>query len=169
MKKFLLGICALFGLGAATDTVVTTPAYSLKLGPGWVETPSTDPEQVNYFSSKENIYFVGSVMTLQNARPEQLEKITNKLRDMRIKAEEHVAAVAGRHVTVAEPLVAKFADGYQVSYWGHDDKHREFRYLGIVSTKYIASVYIESPTRSQQDIEGYFNTLLKSLVLAKSR
>ena len=167
MKKYLLGICVLFCLGAATDTVVTTPAYSLKLGPGWVEAPPTDPEQVNYFSPKENIYFVGSAMILQGARPEQLEKIANKLRDMRIKAEEHVAAEVGRHVTVAEPLVAKFADGYQVAYWGHDDKHREFRYLGIVSTKYIASVYVESPSRSQQDIDNYFNTLLKSLVLAK--
>ncbi len=166
MRKLLAAILALLSFGAAAGTAIETPAFKLMLGDGWTRGQSTDAEQQTYYSAKEDVGLTTSFM-LVNAQPKDTERMANKLRDFRLKAEDTAAAQYGLKMTIVEPIVTPYGDGYQIAYYGHDSNNRQFRYLGVVMPKKIINIYAESKGRSQQELEVAFNGLLKGLSIPK--
>ena len=49
---------------------------------------------------------------LVNAQPKDTERMANKLRDFRLKAEDTAAAQYGLKMTIVEPIVTPYGDGY---------------------------------------------------------
>jgi hypothetical protein len=166
MRKILAMFLAMISFNALADTTISTPAFKLKLGEGWKQEQSSDSEQIAYYSAQRDVGITTSFM-LVKAKPADAERMANKLKELRLAGENAAALEFGLTMTIAEPIVVPYGEGYQVAYYGHDSANRQFRYLGIVTATKIVNIYAESKGRSQQELEVAFNGLLKGLTISE--
>jgi hypothetical protein len=155
-----LTICGL----AHADSMIDTPDFKLNLPGDWVVERTKDASQHSFYSKQQDVGITASSMHFKRGVPD-LRRIANKLVETRLAAENAAGGEYGLHMTIAEPIVVPFRQGYQVAYYGHDSKNRQFRYLGVVVDGRIVNVYVESQSKSQQELENHFNQLLKGLVI----
>ena len=162
MRRLITFIAAMLSFGAQAVEILETPAFKLKLGEDWQAEASSAPEQYSFYSKKLSVGITTSY-TLYNAKASDTERIAKKLKEFRLAGESTAAKEFDLQMTIAEPIVVPFSMGHQVAYYGHDSKGRQFRYLGLVYTSKTVNVYAESASRTQQELEAVFNTLLKGL------
>jgi len=162
MKRLIASLAALISFGALASGGIDTPAFKLKLEGDWKPEKTSDPEQYSYYSRKLDVGLTAS-FTLINAKPSDTERIANKLKEFRLGGEDKAAKAFNLKMTIVEPIVVPFSKGHQVAYYGHDNKNRQFRYLGLVMPTKTINIYAESKTRSQKELEDIFNQLLKGL------
>lgn len=149
---------------AHADSMIDTADFKLDLVGEWVPGKSTDPDQHSFYSKQQDVGITASSMRFKKGLSD-LRRIADKLVEMRMAAENAEGKRSDIQMTIAEPVVVPFAQGYQVAYYGHDSRNRQFRYLGVVTDGRIVNLYVESNGKSQQELEGTFNTILKGLVL----
>lgn len=166
VRKLLAMLLAMISFNALADTTINTPAFKLELGDGWKQEQSSDPEQFSYYSAQRDIGITASFMFVK-VKLANTERMANKLKELRLAGEDAAASKFGLTMTIAEPIVVPYGEGYQVAYYGHDSANRQFRYLGIVTATKIVNIYTESKGRSQQELEDAFNRVLKGLTISK--
>jgi len=162
MRTFLFVLLGLLAMNVLATESIQTPAFELKLSGAWVRERSSAPEQYSYYSKELNTGITASFI-LQNAKSSDTERIANKLKEFRLAGEDKAASEFNLKMTIAEPIVLPFSKGHQVAYYGHDSQNRQFRYLGLVLPNKTISIYAESKSKSQQELETIFNQLIKRL------
>lgn len=123
-----------------------------------------DPEQRAAYSKEKDVALTASC-TPMGARHSDTERIAQKLKEFRLRAEQSAADRLNRKMTIADPIVKSFPHGHSVAYFGQDSAGRQFRYLGLVFPEKIINIYAKSPSRTQSELETIFTQLLKGLSL----
>ncbi|ALJ15061.1 hypothetical protein [Sphingopyxis macrogoltabida] len=151
----------------ALPTKVIDPNYSIELTGDWVRDEQEDPEQHSFSSASLDTRLVSSAMGI-NARADQTEMIANKMAEFRLKAEGEVAAAVGRHITVTEPVVVERPWGHAIAYRGEDNLGRQFNYSGIVTTKAVISIYVESASKSETELRAILDAVVGGLTFDRT-
>jgi hypothetical protein len=86
--------------------------------------------------------------------------------EFRLQAENRAAQSFNLKMTIAEPVVVAIAGGHAVAYYGSDNSGRQFRYSGVVTPKWITSVFVESRSRSEAQLKLILDELLEKLKIA---
>ena len=128
--------------------------FSLVLEDGWKQLDGDDPEQWVFRSPRGQITV--SVVHMQ-AKPEDLERIANKLLEIRLETE-----VAHRkNSKTTAPWGTEHPDGtLQVNYLGYDDSNTFFFYSGYVMPQGTLSLTGELMDSNQSEIERFFQDVL---------
>ncbi|MEF9416635.1 hypothetical protein ABXT21_19675 [Ralstonia sp. SM1864_UCD524_TZ4] len=164
MQKFFAALFLMICGLAHADSMIDTPDFKLNLPGDWAVERTKDASQHSLYSKQQDVGITASSMHFKRGVPD-LRRIADKLVETRLAAENSAGREYGLHMTIAEPIVVPFARGFQVAYYGHDSTNRQFRYLGVVVDGRIVSIYAESKTKSQQELENQFNQLLKGLTI----
>lgn len=162
MKQIPALLSALFSASAIASGPIDTPAFKLPLEGNWIEERSPVPQQYSYYSEELDIAITASYDQL-NTDPSKTEAIANTLAQLRLEGEQAAAEEFDVEMKIVEPYIGEFPRGHQVAYYGHDSSGREFRYLGIVTPEKVINIYAESKSKSQSQLEGFFNELIQGL------
>jgi hypothetical protein len=156
-----IALATLFaGRAVAATQTIETPGFRLRLEGEWKLRPIVDPEQRIAYSSAEDVEITTSYLPLPPKAP-GTERVANKLKELRLDAENEAARKYHLRTTIAGPVVQTFQDGHMVAYYGHDDTGRQFRYLGLVFPDKVVNLYAESKSRSQAELETFFKKMLE--------
>ncbi len=163
MRKLFITLWALLSLNRAEAADIVTPAFTLKLPGDWRLEKASSEDQQSAYSKSLDAGLTTSFVSMK-AKPADTERIATKIKDFRLDAEAGAAKEFDLHMTIADPIVVPFSKGHQTAYFGHDNTGRQFRFLGLVTPDKTVSIYIESKSRSQAELESIFNELLKGLL-----
>jgi hypothetical protein len=163
MFKWLPAAFASIPLVASAE-IVETPAFKLKFEGDWTRLKTSDAEQVVLRSVRLDVTATVSFQLL-GGKSADTERVANKLRELRVEAEEASARELDLNLTIVEPIVVPMKGGHQVAYYGRDDKGRQFRYLGAVLPNKVVNIYVESPSKSEAGLKAVFDDLLRGLRL----
>jgi hypothetical protein len=147
--------------GAAGVFSLSTDAFRLNVPGDWIRKPGDDPSQYVLVSKSLGVQVTLSWEAANIGA--KTERTAQAFKGMRMEAEGQAAAEHGLHLTIAEPIVAPYAGGHQLAYFGHDDRGRQFRFLGLVCAKGVLSVYAESSQLAVDRLQSVFDQILKGL------
>lgn len=154
--KLLSGLLLLFSLlpARAMAMEIKTDYFSLDLPAGWEQAESDDAEQWIFRSRRGQLTV--SVVHMA-AQPEDLERIANKLLEMRFDAEVKFR----QNSKTTQPWGTEHPDGtLQVNYLGRDDTDTFFFYSGYVMPHGTLSLTGELVDSNQGEIEAFFQEVL---------
>ena len=82
---------------------------------------------------------------------------------LRLKAEAKAASEYKFGTTLTEPVVQSRPWGYLVAYYGSDTNGRHFAYAGVIIKSAVISVYVDSPTASENALAATMSRLMTDL------
>jgi len=138
--------------------------FKIALEGDWIETATNDPEQRAVYSKQSDVGVTISRMSGNFAKT-GIDRAAEKLKDFRLAAEKKAGQTFQVHMTIASPVVAPFSRGYQVAYYGHDSRGRQFRYLGLVMSDKMINIYAESKSQTQEGLENVFASFIQGLAI----
>jgi len=162
MRNLFVILWAFLSFNRTEAADILTSAFALKLPAGWHLAKASSDDQQSAYSESLDTWLTTSFISMK-AKPSDTERIATMLKEHRLDAEATAAEKFDLHMTIADPIVVPFSRGHQTAYFGHDDGGRQFRFLGFVTPYKTISIYLESKSRSQAELETIFNELLKGL------
>ena len=151
--------CAAPTIAAET---IATDTFRLELKGDWRKQANSDPEQFTLLSRAKGVGLTISTTKFKESGVD-LERMTKKLQEFRLKAEATAAKEFDRTMEIAEPLITKVDRGWHVQYFGQDNTSRRFRYYGIVMPGKIMNIYAESPTANLKQLEEVLQEIFAGL------
>src|SRR5438876_12339217 len=123
MHKLLAALLGALPITTSAASTLDAGAFQLALSDDWVREQSSDPGQCSLRSKKESVHLTLSY-TRMKAPSSRLEEVARKVVEFRLGAEQRAAAEHDLHLTIAEPIVVPFQQGFQVAYFGQDNRGR---------------------------------------------
>lgn len=141
--------------------VIETDTFRLVLKGDWKQSHGTDAEQFQLRSEGRDVDATVSTMTFSEAA--DLGRLTEKLKDMRLKGEEDAARRFDRRMEIAEPLIVEYGRGWQLQYFGRDNTGRHFRYFALVFPGKLLNLFVESDTATFEQLDLALQELFSGL------
>ena len=148
--------------GQAATQQIRDPHYSITLHGDWAARPGADNGQQTFYSRRLDTTAVISSLGMSASRGE-LGKIAHMLVELRLKAEAKAASEYKFGTTLTEPVVQSRPWGYLVAYYGSDTNGRHFAYAGVIIKSAVISVYVDSPTASENALAATMSRLMTDL------
>ena len=145
-------------------TTIHHPGWDIALDGDWTQQPGDDPEQKTAASERLGTSLTTSFMALKT-NVDDVERLANRWRELRLDAEKAGAAKFHRTATVIEPVLSAAPGAYVLTYHGHDDQGRQFRFYGVVSPRGVLSLYAESSSSTEARLAADFTHVLAGLAL----
>ncbi len=155
-------LLAILASGALAAQTIETPAFTLKLPGDWKPQTTSDPDEHSYYSEAMDVRLATSFVVLDTL-PTDTESVANRLKEVARDSEHWAAKHMNLDLTMAEPTVTQLPWGHRVAYFGHDNSHRQFRYVGLVLDRKAINVYVQSQSRSERELEAIVDRLLDGL------
>ena len=162
----LLAVAAFAVALACTDCraagTLHHPAWDLALDGDWALQARDDPEQQTASSTALDIGLTTSFLPL-NVKLAGVEPLARKFQDIRLRTEHETGVRFHRTVTVDAPALAPAPGGYLLTYGGHDDTGRHFRFYGRVTQRGVLSLYVESSSRNESELAAAMDRVVAGL------
>lgn len=140
---------------------IETDTFRLELKGDWRKSQGSDPEQFQLRSEDRGVDATLSTVTFSETA--DLGVLTEKLKDMRLDAEEKAARRFNRQMEIADPLIAEYGRGWQLQYFGRDNTGRHFRYFGLVFPGKLLNLFVESDTANFEDLDSALQEVFSGL------
>lgn len=158
---FSLAFLFLTASVSAAETIATD-TFRLEMKGDWRKQANSDPEQFTLLSRAKSVGLTISTTKFKESGVD-LEWMTKKLEELRLKAEATAAKDFDRKMEIAEPRITKVDRGWHLQYFGQDNTGRRFRYYGIVMPGKLMNIYAESPTANLKQLEEVLQEIFAGL------
>lgn len=140
---------------------IETDTFRLELKGDWRGDPSCDPEQFQLRSEERDVDATVSTVTFSETA--DLRVLTEKLRGLRLDAEEGAARRFNRQMEIADPLIVEYSRGWQLQYFGRDNTGRHFRYFALVFPGKLLNLFVESGTANFEELDSALQEVFSGL------
>jgi len=139
------------------DVDINHKEFLLKLAGDWVQRKTDDKDQFVVRSAKNNSQVTVSIL-MARFPSAKLKEVAQKFLQSRERA-EHIDA--SRKVELVNKRVEPEREMYKVSYSGTDNRGRQFRFVGYVTTVKVLSFYCETLDRDALFGQNAFDEAFK--------
>jgi hypothetical protein len=163
MRSFFICAAIVLVLGTAQSAeLIQNDTVRLDLRGDWRREPGDTPEQFVLVSKMKDVSLVLSTLKFKSSGVD-LEMMTDKIREFRMRAEAETAKEFNRKIEIADPLKTRNDRGWHLQYFGRDNTGRTFRYYGIIVSGKVLNIYAESPTADFKKLEAVIQEVFAGL------
>lgn len=144
------------------NETLKTPSFWVNYDSSWEFEKQENPPLYILHSNSTETKITFSSMSYPKGK--DLNMLANSYLNLRLDSEKELLKSSGYSTPQEiESSVKEIPIGFQIEFWGTDNKSRSFRYWAVVTETKLVNIYLESYGLSGEKLDDTFRGFLKNL------